>query len=440
MALYLNYTPPIRNEYADLVAGQSIACVDSFILESGVELRNVNIAYKIWGSLNTKGDNCLVLCHALTGSSDVEDWWGPLIGSGKPFDTSRYFIFCANLLGSPYGSSSPLSVNPDAGRIYGPDFPQTTIRDDIRLHKQILDALNVTSVTAVIGGSMGGMTTLEWPLCTPKGYVKTIIPIATSADHSAWGIAWGEAQRQCIYADPQFEDGYYLPTPATQPAVGLAAARMAALLTYRSCSSFQTRFGRGLDSSRDRRKGGKPVLPISEVTPVRTGELLDTPPGSCTPEPDDCSIVPDLPIVLTPKHFQRKMNSTTNPLFSAQSYLRYQGQKFIRRFDANCYIHLTYKMDLHDVTRDRCADLQSSTRLEQHVQLSKVLSAVPPGALVIGVESDELFRLESQELLAKALPEATLSILKSPEGHDGFLLEFEKLGELIQEHLMKQYP
>lgn len=106
--------------------------MDTFILESGVELNKVPVAYKTWGHLNPNRDNCLVICHALSGSSDVADWWGPLLGPGRAFDTSRYFIFCANVLGSPYGSASPLSINPKTGDRYGPDFPQTTIRDDVR--------------------------------------------------------------------------------------------------------------------------------------------------------------------------------------------------------------------------------------------------------------------------------------------------------------------
>ena len=179
------------------------------------------------------------------------------MGRGKAFDPHRFFIFCANVLGSPYGTASPVSINPDTGNQYGPDFPLTTIRDDVRyvrlnkvlstslivpdrLHKLVLDHLGVSSVAVAIGGSMGGMAILEWPLCTPAGYVRQIIPMATSARHSAWCISWGEAQRQSIYSDPAYEDGYYI----SQPASGLAAARMAALLTYRSRDSFESRFGR----------------------------------------------------------------------------------------------------------------------------------------------------------------------------------------------------
>jgi homoserine O-acetyltransferase len=274
---------------------------------------------------------------------------------------------------------------------------------------------------------MGGMSTLEWPLCTPKGYVQGIIPIATSTDHSAWGISWAEAQRQCIYADPAFQDGYYLPTPASQPATGLAAARMVAMLTYRSCESFDTRFGRKSATAR-----GKLLL---KPLPVAAPSLTTIISPRTTPE-----LPSEDPKLLT-KH-QSKIQSKSDPLFSAQSYLQYQGQKFISRFDANCYIHLTRKMDGHDVTRGRTKEFTDATSRNSSITaiLSKIFSAVPPGALVIGVDSDVLFRPEQQEMLVNTLPGASLAMIASPEGHDGFLLEFEVLGPLIMKNLRTQCP
>ena len=266
----------------------------------------------------------------------------------------------------------------------------------------VLDALGVTSVAAVVGGSMGGMSTLEWPLCTPTGYVKNVIPIATSAYHNAWGISWAEAQRQCLYADPLYDNGFYTPTPSKQPANGLAAARMVAMLTYRSGPSFEDRFGR---------KSAEPKHPDS-VSPKSliaiSGRRLD--------------------------YVERK-----RPVFSAQSYLQYQGEKFVHRFDANCYIHLTRKIDHHDVTRDRISHpIHGTDTVELTQALSTVFSKIPPRALVIGIESDVLFRPEQQRILANALPDASLEILKSSEGHDGFLLEFEILDRLFQRHLRER--
>lgn len=348
-----------------------------------------------------------MLCHALTGSSDAVDWWRPLIGSGKALDYSRYFIFCANVLGSPYGSASPLSINPETAQAYGPSFPDTTIRDDVRIHNLVLDALGVRSVAAVIGGSMGGMTTLEWSLCTSPGYVKNIVPITTSAYHGAWGISWGETQRQAIYSDIAFKQGWYEPIPEGQPRKGLGTARMIAMLTYRSHGSFESRFSR---------------RPAKVKKTTLGPERLPTPPLS---DSEDVS----------------KQDDVAPITFSAQSYMQYQADKFLKRFDANCYIHLTKKMDSHDVTYGRLSlpDSQPSyPPSEEHLQT--VLRAVPPKALVVSVETDVLFTPQQQLELASCLPDATFVALDSPDGHDGFLLEFETLNRVIKEHLQEQCP
>ncbi|KAK1590400.1 homoserine O-acetyltransferase [Colletotrichum navitas] len=402
----LDSDPNPFNFYARLVHNQRFASVPFFPLDSGEVLRDCPVAYKTWGKLNERGDNVLVICHALTGSSDVGDWWNPLIGPGKAFDPRYFFIFCGNVFGSPYGSASPLTVNPDTGRRYAIEFPQTTVRDDVRAHKMVLDALGVNSVAAVVGGSMGGMTALEWPLCTPPGFVRNVVPIATAADHSAWGISWAETQRQCIFSDPKFDDGYYDPTPEGQPSAGLSAARMIAMLTYRSCTSFDSRFGRKPPRAPSRHPDHPLDLPRTDVAP----------PGTRGGRPE------------TPTS-QR----TRGPSFSVQRYLHYQGEKFLKRFDANCYLHITAKMDSHDVAygrTQRCGD----------DGLAEVLSSMPAGALVIGVETDALFLPEQQQRLAAHLPGASLFMLKSSDGHDGFLLEFEQLETLIQSHLRSRLP
>lgn len=267
---------------------------------------------------------------------------------------------------------------------------------------------------------MGGMTTLEWPLCTEQGYVKSIIPIATAADHSAWGISWAEAQRQCIYSDPKFDDGYYEPRPEGQPSAGLAAARMVAMLTYRSCVSFDARFGRKPQRQQKSRPVQDPPLdlprtdvPVATATPTQTSTAKE-------------------------RSERQSWAARRDPSFSAQGYLHYQGQKFIQRFDANCYLHITNKMDAHDVTLGRVqADEENG---DGDSALRRVLAVAPPGALVVSVETDALFLPEQQERLAACLPNATLAMLKSSDGHDGFLLEFEQLGTLILEKLRRDLP
>ncbi|MCJ1226942.1 hypothetical protein MMC12_003597 [Toensbergia leucococca] len=293
----------------------------------------------------------------------------------------------------------------------------------------VLDALGVQSVAAVVGGSMGGMAALEWPLCTPIGYVKTIFPIATSADHSAWGISWAEAQRQCIYADPKYEDGYYEAIPANQPSTGLAAARMVAMLTYRSCVSFDNRFGRKPPPRTEKKTSRKPKSDLSP-TNQNGSDLAQNP-------KDDAFRSPKRARIESLTNGAKKLiDRTQPPIYSAQGYLQYQGEKFIRRFDANCYIHLTRKMDSHDVTSDRVdmetRDGDSESRDEA---VTQALKAVPPRALVVSIETDTLFHPEQQVRLARCLPDATLAVLKSMDGHDGFLLEFEALNDLILERL-----
>ncbi|KAL7626857.1 homoserine O- acetyltransferase [Parahypoxylon ruwenzoriense] len=422
MATLLDRDPNPGNFYAGLIQGQKFALIPELQLDSGEVLESCPVAYKTWGRLNDTRDNVLVICHALTGSSDVSDWWSPLLGRGKAFDPAHFFILCANVFGSPYGSASPLTIDPRTGRPYASEFPQTTVRDDVRAHKCVLDALGVRSVAAVIGGSMGGMTTLEWPLCTDPGYVRSIIPIATAADHSAWGISWAETQRQCIYSDPKFEDGYYEPRPEGQPSAGLAAARMVAMLTYRSSVSFDARFGR-----KPQRQITKPVQDPPLDLP-RTGVPVTTATTTAAK--------------ITKERSERKgWAARRDPSFSAQGYLHYQGQKFVQRFDANCYLHITNKMDAHDVTVGRERSQEGENDLSDGDNaLREVLASVPPGALVVSVETDALFLPEQQERLAACLPDANLAVLKSSDGHDGFLLEFEQLGILIIGKLKHDFP
>ncbi|KAG5651540.1 hypothetical protein H0H81_008275 [Sphagnurus paluster] len=397
-----------------MLIDQSIHIVPSFTLECGAELKSVPVAYKTWGTLNEVGDNVMIICHAFTGSADVEDWWGPLMGRGKAFDPSRFFIFCANVLGSPYGSASPVTLHAVTGKPYGPEFPPTSIRDDVRIHKLVLDHLGVKSVAVAIGGSMGGMAVLEWPLCSAPGYIKHIIPLATSARHSAWCISWGEAQRQSIYSDPMYQDGFY----TSQPASGLAAARMSALLTYRSRDSFESRFGRKPQLNRGERDSPEPQQGGEALALHNDGHRNARPrtPGTQNPP--------------TPNGGELSPRPT---IFSAQSYLRYQGDKFTARFDANCYIHITRKMDTHDVARGR-SDGDSS------LALAKVLATLPPRALVISIETDGLFTTTEQRELAAHIPEAELVVIPSPDGHDGFLLEFEAINTHILRFLRKVLP
>ncbi|KAF3939979.1 hypothetical protein ABW19_dt0200564 [Dactylella cylindrospora] len=416
---YVHQTSQPENPFSKFLT-QYYCIIPSFTLESGVTLTDVPVAYKTFGHLAESGDNVMVICHALTGSADVGDWWEPLLGAGKALDTSRFFIVCLNNLGSPYGSVSPVTINPETGERYGPEFPIATIRDDVRIHKLVLEDLGIKQVAVVIGGSLGGMICLEWAYF--GDFVRSIVPLATSARHSAWGISWGEAQRQSLYSDPTYDDGYY--DPLRQPVAGLSAARMSALLTYRSRNSFETRFGRNTpDPSRIVHQASvrPPSTPSEEHWAnhnegFRAGKKLQSPPQS--------------PISGEPN---RKENGDgkrkhKTPMFSAQTYLRYQADKFVKRFDANCYIATTRKMDTHDVSRGRASSIPEA------------LALIKQPALVVGIESDGLFTYAEQQELAEYIPNAQLSTIYSPEGHDAFLVEFKTVNEAVVAFLKEVLP
>ena len=272
---------------------------------------------------------------------------------------------------------------------------------------------------------MGGMAVLEWPLCTPPGYIRRIIPLATSARHSAWCISWGEAQRQSIYSDPGYQDGFYTSPPAS----GLAAARMSALLTYRSRDSFESRFGRKPQTNNP--LNGTLTPPLSPK-PSKADEALAAHNDGLRNPKIRTSDKPNTP--------QEEIQSPTPQrptIFSAQSYLRYQGDKFTSRFDANCYIHITRKLDTHDVARNRIID---GVEENSPLALPKVLSTLPSRALVISIATDGLFTTSEQRELAAHIPQAELVVIPSPDGHDGFLLEFEQINTHFLGFLKREFP
>jgi len=335
--------------------------VPTFPLENGTTLRDVPVAYQTWGTLDEAGTNAVLACHALTGDTDLTDWWPGMLGPDRALDPTQDFVVCLNVPGSPYGSVAPVTEDPNTGVPYGADFPPFTIRDTVRLHRRALEQMGVRQVACALGGSMGGMHVLEWAFETTDDgapFVRSLVPIAVGGRHTAWQIGWSEAQRQAIYADPKWRDGRY--PPDDPPTSGLAAARMMAMVSYRSQPSFEGRFGR---------------------------EVMDD-------------------------HDDRP--------YAVESYLRYQGEKLVDRFDAGCYVALTKQMDSHDVARGR-GDYEA------------VLASIRQPTLVVGIDSDVLYPLREQEELAEHLPHATLEVLSAPHGHDAFLIEFDLLSELVTE-------
>jgi len=324
----------------------------------------------------------------------------------------------------------------------------------------LLDDLGIRQVAAVVGGSMGGMLVLEWAYFG-KEYVRAIVPIATSSRHSAWCISWAEAQRQSIYADPKYDDGYY--PFSDPPTAGLGAARMAALLTYRSRNSFEARFGRNIPDASKRQTINdeqRPRTPSESHWAIhndghkttrsglsRTGSGVEFSPAvkSDTIATNDVGSKPVSTVFTDPQfHGATEMSPPDQPVsldkrrhastyFSAQSYLRYQGEKFVKRFDSNCYIAITRKLDTHDVSRHRVSSNSSNP-------IAEALTQIEQPTLVIGIESDGLFTFAEQEELAANIPNSRLRKIDSQEGHDAFLLQFEQVNKHILEFLRDALP
>lgn len=351
----------------------------SFTLESGAVLPSLEIAYTTHGTLNSEGTNALIVCHGLTGNAHARDatlpsgetipgWFNSVIGPGRGLDTDRFFVIASNILGSCNGTTGPASNNPVTGRPYRIEFPQMTIRDMVNAQKLLMDHLGVHRIVTVVGGSIGGMQALEWAVMYPA-MVDTIVPIATSAQHSAWCIGISEAQRLAIMSDPEWRGGYY----TEQPARGLALARSIAMISYRSQPSFERRFGRRETAEGD-------------------------------------------------GHERVRLFQTIPLTFSVQSYLRYQGQKLVDRFDANAYIYLTRAMDLHNLGAGRG-------------MVRDVLGNLKARVLSVGISSDILYPTAEQQEIAAAVPSGQYCELQSVHGHDAFLIEFDWLNVQLKSFL-----
>lgn len=320
-------------------------------LEGGETLTSVDVVYHTAGTLNADKSNVVWFCHALTANSDVLDWWNSLCGEGKKFDPNRYFIVCANFLGSCYGSSGPLSMNPATGNPYYSQFPNVTIRDMIQVHMALRKHLNFPKIHMLIGGSMGGYQVLEWALTEPEVF-ENLTLVATGAHESAWGVAIHTAQRLAIETDPTWKD----PNPKAG-AKGLKTARAIGMLTYRNYTAF----------------------------------------------------------VKTQTDLEHKLDN-----FKASSYIDYQGEKLVKRFNAYSYWILTKSMDSHNVGRHR----ESVEKALQHISAK---------TLIIGISSDMLCPVSEQKFMVQHIPHAHFVEIDSPFGHDGFLIEGKQIGDTITE-------
>lgn len=325
---------------------------EKFALESGEVLPSLTIAYHTYG----EASNPVVwVCHALTANSDVSDWWPGTVEEGRFLDPAKYFTVCANILGSPYGTTGPMSIAPATGERWYGDFPFVTMRDVARANLLLADHLGIGRVHAIAGGSIGGFQAMEMELLRP-GFAEKLVVAVCSARTTPWNIALNESHRMAIAADCTFGERRL---DAAQK--GLAAARSIALLSYRGSLAY-----------------------------------------NATQQDTDDALVRD-------GH-------------RAASYQRYQGEKFIRRFDAYSYWTITEAFDSHDVGRGRGG-------------AEAALGQIKCPVLVVGITTDIIIPPVEQEFLAKHIPDAQMRLIESDFGHDGFLVESEKLNEIIEPFL-----
>ena len=354
-------------------------------LDGGGSLAPVDIAYETYGTLDAAAGNAVLICHALTGDQHVASthprtgkpgWWARMVGPGRPVDTDRFFVVCANVLGSCMGSSGPASVDAATGAPYAMAFPVITVRDMVRAQAMLLDHLGIGVLRAVVGGSMGGMQALSWAATFPDR-VRTCVVIAAAARHSAQNIAFHEVGRQAIMADPKWRGGDYYGSVdgagADPPAAGLSVARMAAHITYLSEAGLTEKFGRRLQSRPDSPQGAKTF-----------GFDAD---------------------------------------FQVESYLRHQGIAFVDRFDANSYLYITRAMDYFDLAEEHGGRLADAFR------------GTATRFCLVSFDTDWLYPTAESRSIVHALNAAGAAAsfveLSSPYGHDAFLLDAPDLDRVV---------
>jgi homoserine O-acetyltransferase len=326
-----------------------------FKLESGQQLPDLTVAYHTYGTLNAAKNNVVWVCHALTANSNAADWWQGVVGSGCVINPEQYYIVCANILGSCYGTTGPLSINPQTGEPWYHQFPLVTIRDMVNAHILLRQHLGIESISLLMGGSMGGYQAMEWSIME-KDLIKRLFLLATSPTESAWGIAVHATQRLAIEADATWQQA-----SDTAGQKGLKAARAIGMLTYRN-------YG----------------IMVQKQTDTDT-EKLD--------------------------HYK------------AASYINYQGDKLVKRFNAYSYWLLTKAMDSHHIGRGRGGNAET------------LLQTIRQKTLLVGITSDILCPLEEQRHMQQHLPGSTLVEIDSAYGHDGFMVEVQKISEVLKQWL-----
>src|SRR5580698_9062872 len=400
MALMAKPAPALAAGSAGTVETKYLDLPDPVRLDCGRELHPVRVAYETYGTLSARGDNAILVCHALSGDAHAAGystatpaagsrdgfaaerrdgaagkalgWWDGMIGPGKAFDTDRFFVVSTNLLGGCRGTTGPSSIDPATGKPYGPDFPVITVADMVRTERAFLDALGIERLAAVAGGSLGGMQAFEWAILFPD-QVDAIVPIASTHALQPQGVAWNAIAREAILRDPAWQGGRYYGT-GRAPDAGMGVARMVGHVTYLSGPALADKFGRRLQFADDIRY------------------------------------------------------TITEPEFQVESYLRHQADSFVKRFDANTYVYTSRALTYFDLARQYGGG-----------SLARALGGVSARTLLIAFSSDWLYPPSASEEIAGALhaagKQAELNVIEAPYGHDCFLLEEARQTPIIRRFL-----
>ena len=350
------------------------------LLESGESLSDVQIAYQTYGVLNKNADNAILVCHALSGDAHLAfehekdktklGWWNDMVGPGKGIDTNKFFVICSNTIGSCLGSTGPQSINPKTDKEYGLSFPIITIKDMVNAQKKLCEHLNISQLHAVIGPSMGGMQAIQWAIEYPS-YVKRCTLVATASKLSPQSMAFAAVGRHSIKTDKNWNQGNY--EKENLPETGLGIARMIGHITYLSEESITRKFGRKLQEKKD---------------------------------------------------YEYSFDTE----FQIESYLQYQGKKFVKRFDANSYLYLSKALSYFDLDKS-------------YGSLEKALKKIKSETLIISITSDWLYPTEQSKEIAHMLMKQNKQVsfceVDSPYGHDSFLIEVEKFSKVIKPFLEK---
>jgi homoserine O-acetyltransferase len=369
-----------------IASPQSMHFADALPLQSGASLRDYALSFETYGTLNASKSNAVLICHALNASHHVagvyegqdksEGWWDNMIGPGKPLDTNKFFVIGVNNLGSCFGSTGPMHINPDTGKVYGVDFPVVTVEDWVNAQARLLDALGIDTLAAVMGGSLGGMQTLSWTLKYPSR-VRHALVIASAPNLTAENIAFNEVARRAITTDPDFHGGHFY-EHGTVPKRGLRIARMIGHITYLSDDVMNEKFGRQLIAA-----------------------------GQSTQERD---------------YFY----STLDAEFQIEGYLRYQGDKFAEYFDANTYLLITRALDYFDPARAFGGDL------------SRALARATAKFLLVSFTTDWRFSPKRSREIVKALldnqRDVSYAEINAPHGHDAFLLDDPRYTSVVRSY------